>query len=812
MPATSASTSKGAASQLRARGSGTASRANEARGPHNGGAHSHTDEHTSLLESSKGRKRGSKNDRDAEWDGFADDDFARKYHGLPVPESIHRLDSDYPIMLVLLAVAFAARFYKIWHPNQVVFDEVHFGKFAAYYLKREYFFDVHPPLAKLINALAGYLARFDGKFEFDNIGDKYLDHNVPYVKMRSMPALMGSLQVPLAYAIMRETGHSPSIACLSAAMILLDNAHIAQDRLILLDAALVLFMMCSLLSYIKFFKERYNEFSARWWFWMFATGTNLALTMSCKMVGLFTFLSIGSAVALDLWNLLDIRRGHSMTHISKHFFARVLGLIVWPACVYIFWFWVHFAILTKSGTGDAFMTSEFQQTLEGNPMLSSARDVHYGDRITAMHKGTNVYLHSHVERWPLKYDDGRISSQGQQVTGYPHNDTNNIWEIFPATELPEDVSGDAAAVRHGDIIRLLHVNTQSYLLAHDVASPLMPTNEEFTTWPWNDTSRYNDTLFELQIEGVNDKQNIWKSKSSLFRLIHVPTRVSMWTHAEPLPEWGFQQQEINGNKNALDKTALWYVDDLHPDEKASDHEERLKPLPPRKRTHMNFFRKFFELQLTMLHQNSQLTSSHPYASNPINWPFLITGISFWTENDTQKQIYMIGNVISWWAGVLSISIYCGVMAADALARRRGIYPIPSAVRSRMINSVGFFVATWAFHYLPFFVMNRQLFVHHYLPAHVISCLVTGAIFNFVGTETVNFPISRPGPLLKPGRVRPVMRNVLGKRSRAVCGAFVGALIIVFWWLSPLTYGTPGLSSYEVHQRKLLTSWTLHFAK
>ncbi|PWN50026.1 putative PMT4-dolichyl-phosphate-mannose--protein O-mannosyltransferase [Violaceomyces palustris] len=740
------------------------------------------------------------------------DETKYRPHAVALPESAHKSVQDFPLMAALLVAALALRFYKIWNPAEVVFDEVHFGKFAGYYIRREYYFDVHPPLAKLLNALAGYLAGFDGKFEFDNIGDSYITNKVPYIKMRALPAIIGSLQVPLLYAIMRESGYPTTIGAFSACLLLFDNAHIAQDRLILLDAPLILFMMLSLYSYIKFYKLRYNEFTASWWTWLVATGVNLALTMSCKMVGLFTFMTIGTAVALDLWRLLDIRRGIPMEHIAKHFFARAFALIILPFCVYLFWFWVHFAILIKSGTGDAFMSSQFQQTLTGNPMLSESREIHYLDKVTMVHKNTKAYLHSHLDKYPLRYDDGRISSNGQQVTGYPHNDTNNIWEIIPVKPLSDEPGADRA-VRHKDQIRLLHVNTNSFLLAHDVASPLMATNEEFTTVPSNDTSRYGDTLFEFHLDDASEgSKKAWKSKSGWFRLIHVATRVSMWTHPEPLPEWGYKQQEINGNKNAMEKTAIWFVEDLYPDPTASDYEERSKPPPPRKVVPMSFFKKFFELQLQMLQQNAGLTQSHPYATGPINWPFLLQGISFWTSTESQRQIYMIGNLVSWWGSILSISVFVGIMGADLLARRRGIYPIPSAVRNRLHNSVGFFVGAWAFHYLPFFLMSRQLFIHHYLPAHVCACMVAGGVFNFVATETINYPLSKPGPLLRPNMLRPRMINTLPRPVKAVAGVFVTALILTFWWLAPLTYGDPELTSAQVHSRRLLSSWTLHFAK
>lgn len=99
----------------------------------------------------------------------------------------------------------------------------------------------------------------------------------------------------------------------------------------------------------------------------------------------------------------------------------------------------------------------------------------------------------------------------------------------------------------------------------------------------------------------------------------------------------------------------------------------IKAKEPKK---MSFFKKFYHLQMLMLQHNAGLTASHPYASNPINWPFLISGISFWTDNKDQRQIYLIGNIIGWWTCTIALSVFVGVIGADLLARRRGIEPIP----------------------------------------------------------------------------------------------------------------------------------------
>ncbi|KAL5615655.1 hypothetical protein BROUX41_005692 [Berkeleyomyces rouxiae] len=717
---------------------------------------------------------------------------------------------------LMTLMAFGTRFWGISHPDEVVFDEVHFGKFASYYIQRTYFFDVHPPFAKLLFAFVGWMVGYDGNFKFDNIGDSYIANKVPYVAYRGLPAFLGAMTVSVVYLIMWESGYSLPACIVATALVLLDNAHIGQTRLILLDATLVLAMACSLLFYIKFYKLRHEPFSRKWWKWLILTGFALSCDISTKYVGLFAFITIGSAVAIDLWELLDIKRpggALGMPIFIKHFAARAVGLIILPFIFYLFWFQVHFAVLSRSGPGDDFMTPEFQETLSDNLMLANAIDIQYQDSITLRHKETKAYLHSHPDRYPLRYEDGRVSSQGQQVTGYPFNDTNNYWQILPADHTDQSLG---RKVKNHDLVRLRHLVTDTILLSHDVASPYYPTNQEFTTVSLAEAygSRVNDTLFEIRIENGKAKQG-FKTVASYFKLIHYPSKVAMWTHTKPLPEWAYKQQEINGNKAIAPSSNVWYVEDVPSVE--ADNERRVKE--ERKVKHMPFLKKWLELQGAMFYHNNKLTSSHPYASQPYQWPFLLRGVSFWTHNDTRQQIYFIGNTIGWWLASSLMAVYAGIVLADQLSLRRGLDVLDHRTRSRFYNSTGFFFLAWATHYFPFYLMGRQLFLHHYLPAHLASSLVTGSLLEFIFASEATSETAASKS--KKGKVEVESKHHLTASERFVgqsmigmwvaCGVLVTLLTACWYFWLPLTIGYPGLSVEEVQTRKFL-GYDLHFSK
>ncbi|KAI5782409.1 Dolichyl-phosphate-mannose-protein mannosyltransferase-domain-containing protein, partial [Pyronema domesticum] len=706
-------------------------------------------------------------------------------------------------LAVITALAFVTRFHRLGHPNEVVFDEVHFGKFASYYLEHTYFFDVHPPFGKLLFALMGWFVGYDGHFKFENIGDSYISNGVPYVAFRAMPAMLGALTVPVVFLTMQESGYSLPAAITAAMLVLFDNAHIGQTRLILLDATLILSMACSLLCYVRFYKLRDQPFGRKWWKWLLLTGVALSCVISTKYVGVFTFVTIGGAVIVDLWNLLDYKRGLSLQQFGQHFAARALGLIIVPFFFYLFWFQVHFTVLYKSGPGDDFMSPAFQETLADNALSASSITVNYYDTVQIRHKDTKAFLHSHAQNYPLRYEDGRISSQGQQVTGYPFNDTNNHWIIMPATPFPEEERLNRP-VLNGDIFKLHHVLTNTDLLSHDVASPYFPTNQEFTTISMDKSygERHNDTLFEIKMEHGKKEAEL-KTLAGHFKLLHVPSKVAMWTHSKPLPDWGFKQQEINGNKNVAQGSNIWYIEDIPSMTEADERNSK----EPKKVKHMSFISKYLELQRAMFHHNNALTSSHPYASQPIQWPFLLRGVSFWTKTDTREQIYFLGNPVGWWLASALLAVLAGIFGADQITQRRGLDALDRRTRSKLYNSTGFFLFAWASHYFPFYLMGRQLFLHHYLPAHLASALVTGALVEFIfcADPLEKEVIDKDG---KKTYVAAPKRSLVG--AWIACGVISAAVVACFIFYAPLTYGTPGLTVEQVLARKFL-GYELHFA-
>ncbi|KAK5010681.1 Dolichyl-phosphate-mannose--protein mannosyltransferase 4, partial [Cryomyces antarcticus] len=153
-------------------------------------------------------------------------------------------------------------------------------------------------------------------------------------------------------------------------------------------------------------------------------------------------------------------------------------------------------------------------------------------------------------------------------------------------------------------------------------------------------------------------------------------------------------------------------------------------------------------------------------------------------------------------------------------------------RSRLYNSTGFFFLTWAAHYIPFFVMGRQLFLHHYLPAHLASCLVTGALVEFVfniepvslnelsaGNATFSTDGKKPSKKTAgadtPVRSSRPVRERLGQQNLMASWAAAAVILAVVVWsfgfFAPLTYGSPGLDIDQVNARKWL-NYDLHFAK
>lgn len=583
---------------------------------------------------------------------------------------------------------------------------------------------------------------------------------------------------------------------------------------------MLFFIFGTIYSWTKFRQFRYEAFSLSWWTYLTLTGIFIAGTVGIKLVGLFTVGLIGLACLYDLWELSDWKRQMSDKILLKHFMARFFALAILPVILYLSFYYVHFLMLPNSGPGDSHMSIEFQKTLLGNKMHSDARPVYYGQSFRIQNRGEKVFLHSHVDRIPLHHLDGKISSQGQQVNGYPVEDENNIWEIRlvkpyaienenvvvkdesePSTESTEEKKPESESknevssektdflsrvpIRFGDEVQICHKATGKCILTHDVASALTKTNMEITMYEegGHDQEIYSHWIIEGDSgdSGLKGRQGI-KSLGSSFHLVNKQFNVKLLNYGKNLPPWGFGQRELNGcRKSGIEGDLMysWMISDVldpRTDEEESVRQAALKEIKP-----MNFLKKFWELQIYSIVANSGLIDEHPFKSRPHEWILPNKGLGFW-NNGTKARIFMMGNFVAWTCSIFGVFVFAVRFPKDKFMEHRGSVKFhQDHFFKRFGHKISYLFGAYLIHYLPFYIMGRSLYLHHYLPAYMFSVLITAAQFDCMTRDK-----------------NPKLRLI-------IVAMIVLATVAAFFYLSPVVYGTE-IESDELNKRKFIKSW------
>eukprot|EP01102_Stenamoeba_stenopodia_P005695 TRINITY_DN16436_c0_g1_i1.p1 TRINITY_DN16436_c0_g1~~TRINITY_DN16436_c0_g1_i1.p1 ORF type:complete len:589 (-),score=61.91 TRINITY_DN16436_c0_g1_i1:47-1813(-) len=295
---------------------------------------------------------------------------------------------DKQILIVFAVLGLITRFWTLGYPKSVMFDEAHFTKFISCYFTGEYFFDIHPPLAKLLMALVGNWGISSGNTPIEQYAGDYRDDF--YFYLRLLPAFCGSMLIPVSYASCRALRLSRLASCIGPWYLLLDNLLLIESRTAVTDGVLLFFVSLSFFSCIMMNYQ--TVFSSKWFFWTVMTGASLGCSISVKLTALAIIATVGLLQVWDLFRLYikpalfssfstpaprDVEVINSNTNVTRtpsktasNTFvllvvdAAVRGLILLGLIFFIHYLcWhIHFKMLIYNGEGNPFMEPRFINT------------------------------------------------------------------------------------------------------------------------------------------------------------------------------------------------------------------------------------------------------------------------------------------------------------------------------------------------------------------------------------------------------------------------------------------------------------------
>ena len=253
---------------------------------------------------------------------------------------------------MLFFLALGVRLWRIEYPESVVFDELHLGWFVNPYRDGQYFFDIHPPLGRLVLLVASWVFGNEPALDCKEVGAAY--GSTKYVPLRATNALFGAGFASLVYGICREVGLSAFASAIPAVMQALDMLVVIETRIILLEGQLLFFMGLCLICALGMCGTKKGTMRS----WMYVVATALAdiAAISVKRTALAT---PGLVAIISFFGVVFPAEGR-LDAVEMEV-AGVIAIVF-----YLGEFFLHFKILQRNGDGDDFMLIPFRRTLVGN--------------------------------------------------------------------------------------------------------------------------------------------------------------------------------------------------------------------------------------------------------------------------------------------------------------------------------------------------------------------------------------------------------------------------------------------------------------
>lgn len=666
------------------------------------------------------------------------------------------------VSLFILSLSFLTRIYKIHKPNFVIWDEAHFGKFSMNYLKRKFYFDVHPPLGRLITTLFGWLSNQPLDFKFESANE--YPKNFNYQLMRILHAFVGSLVPMFCELTLKELSYKNYIRYFIASLLIFDNGLVCISRLILLDSHLMAFTSAAVYFLCKYLNNKTQTN-------MFILGIMIGCVMSIKWVGCMAVTLIGIFIIYELLSAF-CNKQNSFKKLTKMFLVRALHLIILPVFIYMMFFVLHFKILTKHSSQSYYVNQIFSLTLEKEEGDLNSKKllkyIDYGQRIK-LNCG-KFFLHSHDHFYP--------KSRANQVTGYFHDDENNNWSIQKITSDP-----DTEDFLEPNIdIAFIHLKTRRYL---GISSKKSVLSKKYKRAECKNKRLKETNIFQLEyVNDWNKKEDQIKAISTSFR-IKFEGRKNMYLKItkNKYPDWGYNQQEVIFTDLKEEASVFTITSNLK-----GKHSSPNNPLYVELLKGRGLFFKFVkDLNVSMFNVNKSFTENEDeepknISSRPLSWFLMIRGIRMCSWNKEKEKYYMFINPFLWILSGFCITLTPQILLFKIIKIRRKLKKRKkeeketeikiSSVLEKDIKEVSIIFLGYILHYGLFFFIGRVVYFHHYFPALYFAAMSIGYVF------------------------------------KNLSSVYILALTVInfmtFILYSPLTYGFVNLES--VRHLKLLKTW------